>query len=215
MADEKVEVSIDGLSRLQFAAQDFARVEIGRIVGAVIAELRSRPAEDVFGDVYARHFWDEYCWALEEGPFDISFGLDNTDFGTLSGAFEDILRAVILAEVERLPKHAQILLTTLAIEEDSKSDEVEWLGCIWIEGIAKLVTEAVNERASKRNLSLIGPDRADAIGYEIEGAGFVWSVLDRNVAMNLISDHVEAMIDPKADLSPLAEDMVEVFLVIA
>jgi hypothetical protein len=106
----------------------------------------------------------------------------------------------------------QTFLSTLAFEEDEDSDEEEWLGHIWIDGIVKVVTEAVNERASQRNLDLIGPHRTDAIAYEIQGTGFVWSMLDRTVAMDLIRTHVDTMIDPDADLSLLADEIVEAFL---
>jgi hypothetical protein len=203
MAEEKVEVSINGLSRLQSAADDFARVESARIAQAVIEDLRSCPAEGVFEQTHARHFWDEYCWSLQEGPFPIS------------GAFDSLLHAHIHAEVEKLPKYAQVFLSALAVEEDPDTDDEEFLGCIWVDGIAKLVTEAVKERACHRSLYLIGPNRADAIRYEIEGIGFVWSMLDRKEAMDLVSGHVHTMIDPDADLSSLADEMVEAFLTAA
>ena len=41
MAEDRVEVSRDGLARLQSAAEDFARAETARIVGAVIDDRRS------------------------------------------------------------------------------------------------------------------------------------------------------------------------------
>ena len=127
-----------------------------------------------------------------------------------------ILRANILTQVEKLPKHAQIFLSALAIEEDVNSDDEEFLGCISIDGIVKAVIEAVNERACGRNLNLIGPHREDAIRFEIEGTGFVWSVLsDREEAMSLIGAHADAMIDPDADLSQLADEMVEAFIIAA
>src|SRR5580704_15790109 len=105
MAEEKVEVSLDGLARLQSAARDFARAEIARVVQVVVEELRSRPAEDVFDEVGARHLWDEYCWALQEGPFDVDIILDNTNLGSISDGFDGIVRANILTQVEKLPKH--------------------------------------------------------------------------------------------------------------
>ena len=99
MAEEKVEVISDGLLRLQSAARDFARIEIDRIVGLVISELRSRPAAGVFGDEpFARHSWDEYCWAFQEGPFDDRFILDDRNLGSISGAFDDLLQDYIQAE---------------------------------------------------------------------------------------------------------------------
>lgn len=55
-----VQVSLDGLVRLQSAADDFARQEMGRISEAAITDVRSRPAVGPFGDVVARRIWDEY-----------------------------------------------------------------------------------------------------------------------------------------------------------
>ncbi|MGA7329935.1 MAG: hypothetical protein WBX25_36990, partial [Rhodomicrobium sp.] len=163
MTEERVEVSQDGLTRLQSAAADFARIKLARIVQEVIDDLRSRPALDIFGDVAARHLWDEYCWALQEGPFDDDMVLDNVNLGSLSGAFEDVVRGSILAEVEKLPQHAQVFLSTLAFEEDDSGEEGA-LGIFSVEGIVNKVTEEVNERASGRNLDLIGPNRGDTIG---------------------------------------------------
>ena len=61
MTEDRVEVSRDGLSRLQSAAEAFARTDVARIAGVVIDDLRSQSANDTFGDVAARHLWDEYC----------------------------------------------------------------------------------------------------------------------------------------------------------
>jgi hypothetical protein len=215
MEEKKIEASNDGLSRLQSAARDFAHAEIDRIVPVVVGGLRMRLAEGVFGDVHSRHLWDEYCWSCQEGPYDDSMIIGDTNIGSISDAFDDILDGHIRAEVEKLPIHAQVFLSALAVEEDPDTDDEEFFGCIWIDGIVKLVTEAVNERAYGRNLDLIGPDRADVIGYEIQGAGFVWSVLDDTEAMDLVRANVDAMFDPNADLVPLAEKMVEAFLAAA
>ena len=216
MAEDRVEVSRDGLTRLQSAAEAFARAEVARIVGAVIDDLRSRPANDTFGDVAARHLWDEYCWSLQEGPFDEEMGWDDVRLGSLSGAFDDLVRASIQTEVEKLPKHALVFLSAQAFEEDADSDEEEALGSIWIDGIVSLVLDEVNTRASRRNLDLIGPHRGDVIGYEVEGSGMVWSVLsDRGEATNLVASHCDALLDPDDDLSDLAEEMVEAFIAAA
>ena len=91
-------------------------------------------------------------------------------------------------------------------------DEEECLGCVWLDGIVRIVTEAVNERASHRRLDLIGPHRADVIPCYLEEARFVWSVLGDRVAMDIVGGHVDTMIDPDADISPLAEGMTETFL---
>jgi hypothetical protein len=215
MTEDRVEVSRDGLSHLQSAAEAFARTEVTRIGGVVIDDLRSLSANDTFGDVAARHLWDEYCWSLQEGPFDDDMFLDDACLGSLSGAFEDVVRASIQTKVEKLPRHALVFLSAQAFEEED-SDEDESLGGIWIDGIVSLVLNEVNTCASRRNLDLIGPHRGDAICYEVEGSGMVWSVLsDRGEAMDLIASHCDALIDPEDDLSDLADEMVEAFMAAA
>ena len=73
--------------------------------------------------------------------------------------------------------------------------------------------DSVNGIACRRNLDLIGPDRGDALGYDIEGHGLVWSALsEREEAMDLIAGHVDTMIDPDADLSALATEMVDAYM---
>jgi hypothetical protein len=213
MAEKAVEVSEDGLARLQSAVADFARAEITRIVEAVINDLRSYPAYRTFGDdVEARHFWDEYCWGLQKGPFGDNFDLGNATDMSLAGTFDELVRAAIQSEVEKLPRHAKVFLSALASEEDNP-ENVESLGSIWVDGIVNLILADVNRRASRRDLDLIGPDRVDVIGYEIEGSGIVWSVLsDRDEKLDLIARHADALIDPNGDLSGLAHDMVEAFI---
>lgn len=211
MAEERVEVSFDG------RGGDFARAEVARIVKAVIDDLRSRPAVGTFGDaVAARHLWDEYCWTWQEGPFDDDMGWNDVRLGSLSGAWDEMLRAFITSEVGKLPKNALVFLSAQAFEEDADGDEEEWLGSIWVEGIVNAILEEVNHRASQRKLDLIGPHRGDVIGYEIEGSGMVWSVLsDRGEAIDLIANHTDTMIDPDGDLSEIADEMVDGFMTAA
>lgn len=216
MTEETTEFSLEGLARLQSAASDFARADIARITQTVITDLRSRPTIGIFGEVAARHMWDEYCWSLQEGPFDDTEYIGGLSLGSVSGNWDDTVRALVQGEVEKLPRYAQIFLSAHAFEEDIDSDEDEAVGTIWVDGIVDIVMEAVNQRASQRNLDLIGPDRGDVIGYEVEGSGLVWSVLsDRGEAMDLIAGHTDALIDPDGDLSELADEMVEAFMAAA
>jgi len=216
MADQLVEISFDGLTTLQSAISDFARSELARTAQGVIDALRSRPAEGTFGEVESRHLWDEYCWALQEGPFDVDMGWDDLRLDSLSGAFDDLMQASIMYAVERLPHYAKVFLSALAFEEDDDSDENESLGCIWVDGVANLILGQVNGRAGQRHLDLLGPHRGDVIGYQISGSGMVWSVLsDRGEARDLIAGHVASMIHPNGDLSELANAMVEAFIAAA
>ena len=216
MTEETTEVSLEGLARLQSAASDFARAEIARITQTVITDLQSRPAIGIFGEVAARHMWDEYCWNLQEGSFDDTEYVGGFSLGSVSGNWDDTVRAFVQSEVEKLPRYAQTFLSAHAFEGDIDSDEDEAVGSIWVDGIVDIVMEAVNQRASQRNLDLIGPHRGDLIGYEVEGSGLVWSVLsDRGEEMDLIAGHTDALIDPDSDLSELADEMVEAFMAAA
>jgi hypothetical protein len=136
--------------------------------------------------------------------------------GSLSDAFDDLVRACIIDAVEKLPRYAKVLLSGLAFEEDEDSDEDESLGGIWVDGIANLILGQVKDHAAQRHLDLIGPHRSDVIGYEISGSGMVWSALsDTGEAPGLIASHLDAMIDPDGDLSELADAMVDAFMAAA
>lgn len=213
--EDRVEVFLDGLERLHSAALDFCQIEAVRIALVVIDELRSRPAMGTFGDdVAARHLWDEYCWALQEGPFDQEIVVANIHLGSLSDAFDSVVRSAILAEVEKLPQHVKVFLSTQALEEDSGLDyyEDENLGSIWLDGIADTILDAVQERAAQRNLDLIGPYPS----FDIQGSGIAWSVLsNRGEAEDLVARHYGRLIDPDADLSQMAKEMVEAFVAAA
>lgn len=215
MAEERVEVSSDGLERLLSAACDFARPEVDRIIHAAIEALRTRPAVGIFDDIGARHAWDEYCWAVQEGPFDDAIIIAGTDAGSIAQGLVDLLHPIIADEVGKQPDHVLVSLSALAVAADADADEDAFLGSIWIDGILTLITAAVDQRARDWNLGLIGPDRADFIRQEIEGSGFVWSMLDETEAMELLGAHVDEMVDPDGDLSDLADQMVETFLALA
>jgi hypothetical protein len=135
--------------------------------------------------------------------------------GSFSNAFDDVATACAHQQVEKLPKHAQIFCSARAFEEDSTIHS-DALGGIWIEGIVNLVLEEVKSRGSRRNLNLIGPDRGDEIQSEIEGSGLVWSALsDRDEAMEIVSSNAEKMINPKSNLSAVADELVEAYMVAA
>lgn len=215
VSDHAIEARYDSLLNFQSAVNEFADAEIGRLVQAIIEDMRNRPAQGMFGEIAARHMWDEYCWSLQEGPFDDDIGWDGVCLGSLSGAFEGMIRAVIEAEIEKLPRHAQVFLSAKAIEDDLDMGE-DALGSIWMDGMFTLVIEGVNSAASARHLDLIGPDRSDVISYEIEGSGTVWSVLsDLGEAMELVQSHVDELIDPDGDLSTLAAELADAYIAAA
>lgn len=211
MAEGREQGGHDGLLRLQSAAIDFARGEAARVAQLVVDDMRARSPIGIFGDLAARHFWDEYCWGLQEGPFDMDLDFGDVRLGSLSAAWDETLRATVQAELEKLPRHTMVFLSALAFEQsDGDEDAEDNIGAVFQDDVCKVIENLVNERASRRNLDLIGPNRADAIGYHIEGAGMAWRLIDD--ASDIISGHVDEMIDPDADLSNVANEMADQFI---
>jgi hypothetical protein len=133
----------------------------------------------------------------------------------MSGAFAGMVRALIEAEIEKLPRYIQVFLSAKAIEDDFDMDK-DALGSVWLDGMVALIIEGVNSETSNRNLDLIGPERGDVIGSELEGSGTVWSLLsDRGEAMDLVQSHVDEMIDVDGDLSELSAEMVDAYITAA
>lgn len=213
----EAEMSIDafGLQNLQAAAFDFATAEVMRITSAVVSDFKERSAVGTFGDLSARHLWDEYCWNLQEGPFDIDMDWDGESLGSPSSAFERLVSMAALEELEKLPRHMQVFLSVLASESEfalAGDIEATPVGTIWLDGVANLVVEKVNEKASRRSLDLIGPYRADHI-RSASGDGVVWSLLeDRGDAWDIATDHMDDLIDPDGDLEPMAEVLLDRFI---
>ena len=212
----EIKVDQPGLERLLDAAMEYAQREVHRITKSVIEDLKQRSANGTFGDLYARHLWDEYCWHLQEGPFDDDFEWDDVSLGSTSSAFDDLVFTLALTEIEKLPKHLLVFLSVLAFDRDdnlSSENPRSNVGATWPEGVAKLVVDQVNEAASQRFLDLIGPDRADCMRYEASGEGVVWALLnDRGEAWDIVADHVDDLLDPAGDLEELAEALLDAFI---
>lgn len=69
MSHNTIQVPSDDYDRFVDAARAAAKPELGKLAQATIAALREMDAVGMFGDVAARHLWDEYCWQLQEGPY--------------------------------------------------------------------------------------------------------------------------------------------------
>jgi hypothetical protein len=123
-------------------------------------------------------------------------------------------RALVGAEVEKLPQHGLIFLSAYVFEEDADFDEMVSRGGIWLDGIVNTVIAKIAHNARRRNLDPIGPDRGDVIGYEIQGSGMFWWS-DRGEAMDLIASYADIMIDPDTDLPELADKLVEAMIAVA
>lgn len=97
--------------------------------------------------------------------------------------------------------------------EDADDEDTGGVGNICMDGMVGLVIDRVNEAASRQSgLDLIGPGRADALGYHVSGSGVVWSVLsNQGEAMELAAAEVDSLIDPDDDLLGLPERMLDAF----
>ncbi len=216
MSKETLEVSMSGLARLTSAASDFASFEKVRIADAVIADLQSRPAIGIFDEIEARHMWDEYCWSLQEGPFDNNEFVGTMSVGTVSGNWKQTVESLVSGEVHKLPEYALVFLSAQAFKEDGNSDDAESVGNIWPGGVTDTIMAVIRNRALLRNLDLIGPHGGDLIGYSVEGSGIVWGALSEcGEAIELVASHRSRLIAPDADLSGLALEMVNAFIAIA
>lgn len=76
---------------------------------------------------------------------------------------------------------------------------------------AKRVKALEDENAKYDEDESLGGNRAHDIGYHIEGSGVVWPILEDG--MDIISAYTEEMNDPDADLSKIAEEMADRFMV--
>ena len=155
-------------TRVLSAARAAALFQVEQIVKAVIAAMQKMDASGLFCEILARHAWDEYCWQLQEGPFDD----DDIGFGSTSKNFGVILETFIDAEIEKIPAPIKQLLVAYICEEGQLCDGCGVCDCS-LEDVKEFLLEQVNEIASRRSLGLIGPDRAQLISYEHALGGLV------------------------------------------
>ena len=194
MSHNTIQVPSDDYDRFVDAARAAAKPELGKLVQATIAALREMDAVGMFGDVAARHLWDEYCWQLQEGPYDD----DDMGFGSTSSNFEQVLDTVIAEALDALPRHALLFLSIYT--RDDIGDAPDSIGSISRDDIAAAVLERVNHTASRRNLDFIGPDRGDVIPMEISLGGLAGEALsDVGESSGFLSEYVDQLLAGDAD----------------
>ena len=214
MTDPRSSEDDDAFEMLSKAVTAFARDEITRLAGATIADLRGREPVGIFdADVAARHMWDEYCWGLQEGGYDDDIEFSGVNLGSIAGGWRAMARSIAGGEIEKLPRNLRTLLSAGALDMDPGRYAEDWRGGIYLDAIIDAVLEEVDAHASHVRLDLIGPDRTDVVPYEIVASGCVWGALSElGSGHDLIAEHVDTLIDPKADLTKVAEQAVDAFI---
>lgn len=191
MNHETIKVPTDDYDRFVQAAHAAAAPELDKLVQATISALRDMDAIDMFGDVAARHLWDEYCWQLQEGPYDD----DDIGFGSTSRNLEETLNAVIADAVDALPQHTLLFLSIYTRNDLGAADDPDSIGGINRDEITSAVLERINQSASRRNLDFIGPGRGDVIPMEISLDGLAGKALsDAGEHSDFLSEYVDQML---------------------
>lgn len=212
MEDISDNIEIDSVDYQNFisAACDVAGPEFEKLVQAVIGSLCEMDATHLFGDVAARHLWDEYCWQLQEGPYD-----DDLDgFGSISEGFEDVLNAALEAELDKIPKHVLLFLSIYSRNEAGTDAGYNNIGEISRDNIAAAVRERVDQIASRRNIELIGPHRDDAISMEISIGGLAGKALsDAGECSDFVAEHADQLISGDSDdIAQVGKELLERYM---
>lgn len=198
MNHETVQVPTGDYDRFVQAACAAAATEMEKLVQATISTLRGMDANGMFGDVAARHLWDEYCWQLQEGPYDN----DDFGFGSTSRNFEDVLDAVVADALDELPQHTLLFLSIYTRNDLDAENESDSIGGISRDDIASAVRERVSRAAVRRNLDVIGPYRGDVISMEVSLGGLAGEALsDVGEQSDFLAEHVDRMLEGGARIS--------------
>ena len=124
----------------------FARIEIDGLKRRVIHRLQRIDASGIYGDDYAyKSLWDEYCHEVQEGPHD-----------QLESAWKMTIEPLLDDVVERIPRHAAVLLSIFATWELGEEDDPDCVGSVWSDGLKRLLQGRLAEQAGTRNLHRFG-----------------------------------------------------------
>jgi hypothetical protein len=205
------------------AIRVFSREEVRRIGNSVIARLQDITPSELFGDIRARSVWDEYCWNMQEGPFDADEWSGVVRFGSVSQRLEDMVADAAEAEVAQLqprtldliniglgsiPRPAQMLPENW--EDDDILDDDPPSALLLAE-----VIDWIQGSAAQEDLRVIGPDRGaavwDRIGQNARDETYIMAWLaDLDTAAGFTETHVDTLADPASDLGPLIAEATEI-----
>lgn len=191
MDDEFIGVTKSAFGQFVKSARQAATPELQKLVQATIYTLCDMDAIGMFDDVAARHLWDEYCWQLQEVPYDS----DDFGFGSTSEGFEETLCAVVAEKIDALPQYMQLFLSIHVRDPLDTADDAGNIGTINRDAISDAVVELVNQCAARRNLEIIGPNRDYYISMEISLDGLAGEALSAvGEQSDFLSEHVDQML---------------------
>ncbi|QTX22463.1 hypothetical protein [Comamonas aquatica] len=199
----------DTQNLLLSAANDVAKAHVETIKQAVIAAMSQSDATGMMGDFASRHLWDDYCWHIQEGPFDN----DDIGFGSTDSNFQITTETFIEAELEKLAPSILHLLGVYICDAEGMCE-----GCVAggysLEELTAFILQRLDETASRRNLGLIGPDRADVICYDHTLNGLVGEALNEaEERSDLLSQHADALLsDDPAIHKQVSHELLERYM---
>lgn len=196
MDNEIIEITTGDYERFIHAAHAVAAPELEKLAQIAIASLRNMDAVGMFGEIAARHLWDEYCWQLQEGPYDEDFH----GFGSISANFEEVLYTEIAGSLDQLPKHTLLFLSIHTRDDAGDECDPNSIGCISRDNITAAVLQRINQVASRRNLDFIGPHRSSVIPMEVSLSGLAGEALsDAGESSDFLSNYADELIEGDAE----------------
>lgn len=186
------------IERLKGVIAAIGLAELDTLVHDVIEELKGRAPYGMFESTLARHLWDEYSWGCIEGRPNL---YSNLRF---------VVGACIDSELDKRDDYTLTCLTEYSRELLGIPCDDEEVGQSDIDraAIINACLDKISEEVSSRNLGVLGPDRCYVISSYVTADGPVFSTYNTD---NL-APHIDVLIDPSGDLSPVADEVIESFI---
>lgn len=210
-------------SEIWEATISFAESEVARISREVCNTLQAKEKYGLFDEIKPRNLWDEYCWSLQEGPFESTEWSGGLRLGSISDGFDKLVESLVTSHCSSLTREARKI-----VELGLSERPVEAIAYILEPGeqegvlpnseeeernlLETAVKENIDSSAASRDLSLIGPYRAEEVRMSLSwGSGWLGQILKcSGEGGELIEKHAEALLDSDPDLAGLEEEVAEV-----
>lgn len=199
-----MKVDINSLLRIQSAASSVGKLEMDKLVNAVIFELKNRNPFGIFtfDSFNPRDFWDEYSWWLLNG--EMCFVKQNDMFETIKMYIEN--------ELDKYNENQLIFLTAFSYYElDEYLDEDnDLIGAKDKGAIIRVCMDNVNSKGCSRNLDILSSEGVYHLANHKASESVIYSAVD--TADSILLEHLHTLIDPDEPLTKIARKIVDVFL---